>query len=95
MQNEPGQSVRGLTKNDVTREINGQTLLLDFLAFCFVHRAKALLNSTPQLLARDRRAVGMARRAVQGLRFKVQNRKRSSLHCAQLGPGALRMDAAA
>jgi hypothetical protein len=38
------------------------------------HPAQALLNSTPQLLARDRRAVA------QG---------------AQLGPGDLRMDAAA
>src|SRR5438093_10137731 len=45
-----------------------------FLASCFVHPAQALLNSTPQLLARDRRAVA------QG---------------AQLGPGDLRMDAAA
>src|SRR4030095_6122277 len=35
----------------------GRTLLLDFLPFCFVHRAGALLNSTPQLLAGDRRAV--------------------------------------
>ena len=41
--------------------------------FCFVDPAGAL-NSTPQLLARDRRAVA------QG---------------AQLGPGDLRMDAAA
>jgi Pyridine nucleotide-disulphide oxidoreductase, dimerisation domain len=32
-------------------------LLPDFLAFCFVQSAQALLNSTPQLLARDRRAV--------------------------------------
>jgi hypothetical protein len=32
-------------------------LLLDFLAFCFVHPAQALFNSTPQLLARDRRVV--------------------------------------
>jgi hypothetical protein len=49
-------------------------LLLEFLAFSFVHPAQALLNSTPQLLARERRAVA------QG---------------AQLGPGDLRMDAAA
>ena len=28
-----------------------------FLASCFVHPAQALLNSTPQLLARDRRTV--------------------------------------
>jgi len=32
-------------------------LLLDFLAFCFVYLARALLNSTPQLFARERRAV--------------------------------------
>ena len=32
-------------------------LLLDSLAFRFVHPAQALLNSTPQLLARERRAV--------------------------------------
>jgi hypothetical protein len=32
-------------------------LLLDFLVFCFVYPAQALLNSTPQLLARDRRVV--------------------------------------
>jgi hypothetical protein len=44
------------------------------LLFVFVHPAQTLLNSTPQLLARDRRAVA------QG---------------AQLGPGDLRMDAAA
>jgi hypothetical protein len=49
---------------------------LDFQTFffCFVHPVHALLNSTPQLLARDRRAVA------QG---------------AELGPGDLRMDAAA
>ena len=56
------------------RKSRVRLLLLDFLAFCFVHPAQALLNSTPQLLARDRRAVA------QG---------------AQLGPGDLRMDAAA
>jgi len=49
-------------------------LLLDFLAFRFVHPAQAPLNSIPHLLARHRRAVA------QG---------------AQLGPGDLRMDAAA
>ena len=48
-------------------------LLPNFLAF-FVQFAQALLNSTPQLLARDRGAVA------QG---------------TQLGPGDLRMDAAA
>src|SRR5258708_33157370 len=32
-------------------------LLLDFLAFCFMHPAQALLNSTPQFIARDRGAV--------------------------------------
>jgi hypothetical protein len=35
----------------------GQTLLPDFLAFCFVHPAQTLLHSTPQLVARDRRAI--------------------------------------
>ena len=40
----------------------------------FVHPAQALLNSSPQLLARDRRAVARS---------------------AELGPGDLRMDAAA
>ena len=49
-------------------------LFLDFLAICFVHSAQALFNSTPHLLARDRRAVAQS---------------------AQLGPGDLRMDAAA
>jgi hypothetical protein len=39
------------------RKSTVKILLLDFLAFCFVHPAQALLNSTPQLLARDRRAV--------------------------------------
>ena len=38
-------------------EIKVRLLLLDFLAFCFVHPAQALLNSIPQLLARDRRAI--------------------------------------
>jgi hypothetical protein len=42
--------------------------------FLFVHPAQALLNSSPQLLARDRRAVARS---------------------AELGPGDLRMDAAA
>ena len=32
-------------------------LLLDFLAFCFVQPAQAHLNSTPQLVARDRHAI--------------------------------------
>jgi hypothetical protein len=32
-------------------------LIQDFLAFDFVHPARALLNSTPQLLARAQRAV--------------------------------------
>ena len=54
--------------------IDIRLLLLDFLTFCFVRPAQALLNSTPQLLARERRAVA------QG---------------AQLGPGDLRVDAAA
>jgi hypothetical protein len=35
------------------RKSTVQILLLDFLAFCFVHPARALLNSTPQLLARE------------------------------------------
>jgi hypothetical protein len=34
-------------------EIKNQIFYLDFLAFSFVHPAQALLNSTPQLLARD------------------------------------------
>jgi hypothetical protein len=38
-------------------EIKGQIFTLDFLSFCFVHPAQAVLNSTPQPLARDRRAV--------------------------------------
>ena len=52
---------RGICLRGVTRryweEIKGHTFTLDFLAFCFVQTAQALLNSTPQLLARDRRAV--------------------------------------
>jgi hypothetical protein len=36
---------------------SGAVLFLDFLTFCSVHPAQALLNSTPQLLTRDRRAV--------------------------------------
>ena len=56
------------------KKSKSRLLLLDFLAVCCVHPAQALLNSTPQLLARDRCAVA------QG---------------AQLGPGDLRMDAAA
>jgi hypothetical protein len=66
--------VKSLPLTLLQREITDQTFTLDFLGFCFVHPARALLNSTPQLLARDRRAVG------QG---------------AQLGPGDLRLDAAA
>ena len=54
--------------------LQGRILLLDFLAFCFMHPAQALLNSTPQFIARDRGAVAPG---------------------AQLGPGDLRMDAAA
>ena len=38
-------------------EIKGRLLLLEYLAFCFVQSAQVLLNSTPKLLARDRRAV--------------------------------------
>jgi len=37
--------------------LQGRILLLDFLAFCFVHPGQALLHSNPQLLARDYRAV--------------------------------------
>ena len=39
------------------RSLRVRLLLLDFLAFSLVYPAQALLNSTPQLLARDRRAV--------------------------------------
>jgi len=35
-------------------EQESDLLLPDFFAFCFVHPAQALWNSTPQLLARDR-----------------------------------------
>jgi hypothetical protein len=35
----------------------GQTFASNFLAFSFVYPAQALLNSTPQLFARDRGAV--------------------------------------
>ena len=54
------------------------------------------MNSTPQLLGRDRRAGpngAFGPFKVQG--SKVQSRKRSSMPGAQLGPGDLRMDAAA
>jgi hypothetical protein len=56
-------------------EIKDSTLVLDFLAVCFAYPAQALLNSTPQLLARDRCALAQGG--------------------AQLGPGDLRVDAAA
>ena len=38
-------------------EIRVRLLVPDFLAFGFVQPGQTLLNSTPQLLARDRRAV--------------------------------------
>ena len=44
-------------------------LLPNFLAFSFVYPAQALLNSTPQLLARDRRAV--AQGLFRGAKFLV------------------------
>src|SRR6185312_2327030 len=52
----------------------GHTLDFSFLAFRWFIPQRHFLNSTPQLFARDRRAI------VQG---------------AELGPGDLRMDAAA
>jgi hypothetical protein len=42
--------------------VQRQTLPLDFRAFCFVHPAQALLNSTQHRLARDRRAVAQGDR---------------------------------
>jgi hypothetical protein len=39
------------------RKSRVKLLLLDFLGFCFAQLAQALLNSTPQLLTRDRCAV--------------------------------------
>jgi hypothetical protein len=41
-------------------------LLLDFFAFCFVHPSQTLLNSTPQLLAGDRRVL----RRIENAEFK-------------------------
>lgn len=38
------------------REIKGPGFYFRLSCFCFVQPAQALLNSTPQLLARDRRA---------------------------------------
>ena len=38
-------------------EIKGRTVTSKVSASCFVHPAEALFNSTPQLLACDRRAV--------------------------------------
>jgi len=38
-------------------EITGQTFTSRLFACCFVHTAQALFSSTPQLLARNRRAV--------------------------------------
>ena len=58
----------------IKEELRGRLLFPDFLTFRCIHPAQALLNSTPQLLARERRAVA------QG---------------TELGPGDLRMDAAA
>jgi hypothetical protein len=42
---------------EIREEINGQIFTSRRSRFCFVHSAQALLNSTPQLLARDRRTV--------------------------------------
>ena len=41
-------------------KIEGQTLNSRLSSFCFVHPAQALLNSTAQLLTRDRRCAGRA-----------------------------------
>jgi len=57
-----------------------QNLLLDFLAFCFVHPARALLNSTPQLLARDRRAVAQGAQLGPG-DLRVRSGVRSDNNC--------------
>jgi hypothetical protein len=50
----------------LTEEIKGRPLLLDFFAYSFIHPAQALVNSTPQLLARDRRTVAAERAAWPG-----------------------------
>jgi len=39
------------------REINGPTFTSTFLLFVFIRSVQALLNSTPQVLACDRRTV--------------------------------------
>ena len=41
------------------RKTSFRLLLLDFRFFYFVQPAQALLNSTPQLVARDRRVVAL------------------------------------
>src|SRR5437762_2235283 len=60
-----------------------RVLLLDFLAFCFVHTAQALLNSTPQLLARDRRAV--AQGAQQSLEIFSKSQGKYESACDRVG----------
>ena len=52
-----GSSDRWLDIGAGEGKLRVRLLLLDFLTFCFVHPAQALLNLTPQLLARDRRAI--------------------------------------
>jgi hypothetical protein len=49
--------------------IKGEPFTSRLFAFCFVHSAQARLNSTPQLLARDRRAV--AQGLFRGAKFLV------------------------
>ena len=64
-------------KIDSTRlgeKSRGQLFTARLSCLCFVHPVQAVLNSIPQLPARDRRAVAQS---------------------AELGPGDLRMDAAA
>jgi hypothetical protein len=62
---------------DTPRGKKADLYFLDILAFFSFHPAQALLNSTPQFLARDRRAIAQGGAAPGGVMIVSRDRKRS------------------
>jgi hypothetical protein len=66
-------------RSEARRKSRVRVLLRGFLAFSFVYPAQALLNSTTQFLARDRRAVAQGTQLGPG-DFRVAARSKIQ-HC--------------
>jgi hypothetical protein len=71
------QATEAEQKKKILRGVFQQNLLLNFLASRFVHLYTGTLNSTPELLARDRRAVAQGAQLGPGYLIGCEPRSQS------------------